>query len=165
MNTKKEKAFTLVELAVVLLIIGILAGVVLRNIGSQSVQARDTKRIATLRNISTYLVQYFAKYGYYPTSTTETALYNALVQAGIIPASSQSDFNFPPGSEFSYVYCSDVGNTNEPNHFMMRVKLEQSATQAPQTYASSQSIPSGWSCSSNVSNWCDTSSKYYCEGQ
>jgi general secretion pathway protein G len=65
-----KKGFTLIEMAVVLLIIGILAGIVLRNIAGQTPIARDTRRVGDLRNTAAYLATYLAKFGQFPTTTT-----------------------------------------------------------------------------------------------
>lgn len=49
----KQKGFTLIELLVVIAIIGLLAAIVLVNTKSTNMKARDVKRIADLRQIST----------------------------------------------------------------------------------------------------------------
>ncbi|PIS08253.1 hypothetical protein COT76_02470, partial [Candidatus Berkelbacteria bacterium CG10_big_fil_rev_8_21_14_0_10_33_10] len=51
--------FTLIELLVVIAIIGILAGVVVVNVGSAQAKARDAKRISDMKAIQTALEMYY----------------------------------------------------------------------------------------------------------
>ncbi len=62
----KRNAFTLVELLVVIAIIGLLATVAVIALGSARAKARDSKRIADVRNIQSALEQYFSDAGSYP---------------------------------------------------------------------------------------------------
>ena len=165
-----KKGFTLIEMTVVLLIIGILAGIVLRNIGGQAIQARDAKRVSDLRILANYLAQYMAKIGQFPTSsaasTNWTPLNNALRNAGI-----NVNLPTPPTGE-AYVYypCCDMPSCSPSslaNHFVLRARLEQTLTQAPRVYEGtydSQTFPVSWTCSapSGFSFDCRASQGYYC---
>jgi len=166
-----KKGFTLIEMSVVLLIIGILAGIVLRNIGGQSIQARDTKRVADLRVLSNYLAQYLAKQGQFPSSADTSGswsnLNTAFANAGISVNLPQP----PSGEAYVYFPCSDMGTPGQANvvtnHFILRARLEQSQTQNPRVYEgtySSSSAPSGWTCSApnNVSFNCEATNRFYC---
>jgi general secretion pathway protein G len=164
-----KKGFTLIEMAVVLLIIGILAGIVLRNIGGQSIQARDTKRVADLRILTNYLAQYLAKQGQFPNTPANSnnwaPLRTAFESAGIyvnLP-------NPPAGAPYEYIPCTDAGAGGVTNHFILRTQLEQSITQAPRAYEgtyNNSSVPSGWSCTGwSGSCLADASNRYYCVTQ
>jgi prepilin-type N-terminal cleavage/methylation domain-containing protein len=63
---KSQKGFTLVEMVIVIAVIGTLMGLVFN--GTQSIQAnaRDTKRIADLKKVQTYLELYYNKCNHYP---------------------------------------------------------------------------------------------------
>ena len=68
-----SKGFTLVELLVVIAIIGVLATLVLLQLGTARARARDTKRIADVNQIRTAVEQYFEDHnGNYPTDLYST---------------------------------------------------------------------------------------------
>jgi type II secretion system protein G len=70
-NTQKNASagFTLIEILVVMVIIGILAVLGVGNFQSSQQKARDSARKSDLRNIVTSLEVYFNDYGSYPVST------------------------------------------------------------------------------------------------
>lgn len=61
-----SKGFTLIELLVVIAIIGVLASTVLASVNSARIKARDARRKADLRQITTALELYYDTYGAYP---------------------------------------------------------------------------------------------------
>jgi prepilin-type N-terminal cleavage/methylation domain-containing protein len=75
MNIRKNKGFTLVELLVVISIIGVLATLVLLQLGTARARARDTKRITDVNQIRTAVEQYFEDNGgTYPTGITDALI-------------------------------------------------------------------------------------------
>ncbi len=62
-----KKAFTLVEMLIVVIIIGILMGALLPKLKGAQERARDTARKANLTTLSTALQMYFNDEGIYPT--------------------------------------------------------------------------------------------------
>ena len=78
MKTKvlSSKGFTLVELLVVISIIALLSTIAAVSLGSARTKARDTSRIATMKQLSTALEQFYSdKGGYPPTNGVITATY------------------------------------------------------------------------------------------
>lgn len=62
----KRKGFTLIELLVVVAIISLLSSIIVSNITTARMKARDARRIQDFRQLSTALELYFNKYGTYP---------------------------------------------------------------------------------------------------
>ena len=80
MKLNMKKAFTLVEMLIVVIIIGILMAALLPRLKGAQERARDTARKANLSQISTALEMYFNDYGEYPAGVNCTKdLNSALV--------------------------------------------------------------------------------------
>jgi prepilin-type N-terminal cleavage/methylation domain-containing protein len=67
-----QKGFTLIELLVVVAIIGLLSSVVLISLNTARSKARDAKRLADIRQVSSALEIYFNDNGSYPVATAWT---------------------------------------------------------------------------------------------
>jgi prepilin-type N-terminal cleavage/methylation domain-containing protein len=67
---KQNKGFTLIELLIALTIIAILSGAALAALTGFRASARDTRRIADLQNMQSYLELYFNRCGRYPGDAT-----------------------------------------------------------------------------------------------
>jgi len=67
-KNKKQKGFTLLELLVVIGIIGLLASIIVVNLTGARRRARDTKRIADVRQLQTAAEDYYGKNGKYPST-------------------------------------------------------------------------------------------------
>jgi len=68
MFKQKQKAFTLIELLVVIAIIGILATLAVVSLQQARQNARDSKRMADMKQLHTALELFANKYGRYPTT-------------------------------------------------------------------------------------------------
>ncbi len=64
---KKQDGFTLLELLIVVVIIGILAVLIIPNLTSGPQRARDAQRKSDLRNVKTALETYFNDANAYPS--------------------------------------------------------------------------------------------------
>ncbi len=66
-SLKKQRGFTIVELLIVIIVIGILATLVLVTYAGVQAKARDSKRQTDIDAIDSHLETFYAQYGFYPT--------------------------------------------------------------------------------------------------
>ena len=119
---REQKGFTLVELLVVIAIIGVLATLVLLQLGSARARARDTKRIADVNQIRTAVEQYFEDHGgKYPTDIYAAA------PNGLEPTYITRMPYDPLDSTKKYGYGYDVNTNGDPVKYQIYTQLEQSA--------------------------------------
>lgn len=71
-SLKKQRGFTLVELLIVIIIIGILATLVIVTFTGVQAKARDSKRQTDIGALDSHLEAFFAENSYYPTVTDLT---------------------------------------------------------------------------------------------
>lgn len=100
---KKQEGFTLLELLIVIVIIGILALLIVPNVVSAPKKSRDTKRKTDLREVKNSLEAYRIDKGDYPADLA------ALVTAGELKAVPTDPKNTSP---YVYTYTPSNSNTN-----------------------------------------------------
>src|SRR5258708_5121737 len=86
-----QDGFTLIEIMVVILILGLLATIVVQSLRGAANKAKNTKAQADLAEIKTALDRYYLDNGYYPT--TDPGL-NALVSP---PTNGRGPANYERG--------------------------------------------------------------------
>jgi len=113
-----KKGFTLIELLVVIAIIGLLSTLAVVALGSARVKARDSKRLADLKQVQTALELYYTDKDAYPTAAAAVTLGDAthacLNASGFAASGCASPYMglvpTDPGSN-SYSYVSADGTT------------------------------------------------------
>lgn len=65
---KKQQGFTIVELLIVIVVIGILATLVIVTFTGIQRRARDTQRQTDINAIQSHVEAFYADHGYYPTT-------------------------------------------------------------------------------------------------
>lgn len=145
-----RKAFTLIELLIVLAIIGILGTIVTLGVATALARARDGKKIANLNEIKKAVQAYYAAHGYYPnvaaggSCATQTCVngdgYEALKT---ILGDENLMNNLPPTSD-GYRYCSS--ETSNSQEYVLRVPLEAQNQILDATVDFDGTFYSHWSC-------------------
>ena len=104
---KKKTAFTLIELLVVIAIIGILSTLAVVAIQSARSKARDSKRIADVKQMQTALELYFNDNGSYPTSITSTIATAGVVYMTSVPSAPTPADGSCNNTTNAYTYASN----------------------------------------------------------
>lgn len=86
----KDRGFTIVELLIVIVIIGILAALVIVVYNGIQARARDSSRMTSMKNIEKALALYYSDNGGYPTCTNTTYVPGATIGACALSSISAS---------------------------------------------------------------------------
>lgn len=85
---RKQSGFTIVELLIVIVVIGILAALVLVTFSGVQQKARNTERTTDIKAVASHLETYNAEKGYYPeVGDMNTASFLSTELKGLDPAS------------------------------------------------------------------------------
>ncbi len=123
-----EKGFTLIEMVIVIVVIGILMGLTFNGIGGLQANARDTRRTSDLKQVQSYLELYFNKCGIYPGpndcnpagndpaswAAFQTVVESTVADTGDIPNDPKIGFNYSyyvAADNLSYVIRADMEKT------------------------------------------------------
>jgi type II secretion system protein G len=110
---KKQSGFTLLELLIVIVIIGILALLIIPNISSAPKKARDTQRKTDLRAAQKALEEYYVSNQAYPIQASATVITTALtsLSTGSAPPLKTIPVDPKNVSPYTYLYTSTDGQT------------------------------------------------------
>lgn len=120
---KRNQGFTIVELLIVIVVIGILALLVITTYSGIQAKARNSKRQTDIQSIQTQVEAFFSQNGYYPSLTdlnSSTWLgtnmksldQNALVDPSN-PTQSKTLASSPAAKQYSYQVTDSSGNSCE----------------------------------------------------
>lgn len=113
-----SRGFTLVELLVVIAIIGVLATLVLIQLGTARARARDAKRIADISQYRTAIELYFDDNGAYPINIEDQIILGPYFSSTNLPKDPST------GLRYGYAY-----NVNPPRYHIY-AELERRNIQA-----------------------------------
>jgi prepilin-type N-terminal cleavage/methylation domain-containing protein len=120
---KRNKGFTIVELLIVIVVIGILALLVITTYSGIQAKARNSKRQTDIQSLQTQLEAFFSQNGYYPNltqnmnnagwlSTNMKSLdQNALIDPSN-PTQSKTLLAAPAAKSYSYAVTESDGTTS-----------------------------------------------------
>lgn len=117
-----SKGFTIVELLIVIVVIGILALLVITTYSGIQAKARNSKRQTDIQSIQTQLEAFFSQNGYYPSltnlndSTWLNTNMKSLDQNALIdpsnPTNSKTLAGTPTAKQYSYKVTQSDGTTS-----------------------------------------------------
>lgn len=141
-----SQGFTLIELLVVIAIIAILSSVVLFSLNDARASARDTRRIADLRQIQLKLEDYYNDNDEYPADASAGACDNAEASGGLLEDLGLAGAGDPGSTTYGY------GADGTGQSYVLRATLENTDHNA----LSSDSDGTILNCD------CADASGYYC---
>ena len=120
---RSEQGFTLLELLVVIVIIGILALLIIPNLTSAPKKARDVQRKTDLRAVQKSLEEYYVSNNAYPVTTTFTALSTSLVpsimRALPVDPSTGNPVYYYSGTATAYTLKGCLENTGDAGQYVL----------------------------------------------
>ncbi len=143
-DRKNQKGFTIVELLIVIVVIGILATLVIVTFSGIQQKARNTKRQTDINAIDSTVEAYFAQNGYYPTLTNmndptfRTANLKGFDPAALQDPSGSSQTLAATTSSTQYGYAAtpancDNGANGQCTAFSVTATLEGGGTYSKQS--------------------------------
>lgn len=95
---KKQSGFTIVELLIVIVVIGILAAIVITTYAGIQSKARDAKRISDISTLQTEIEAFYTQNGYYPSNADMNNASWRATNMKSLPNSTMVDPSAPSGT-------------------------------------------------------------------
>ncbi len=120
---KQNRGFTIVELLIVIVVIGILALLVITTYSGIQAKARNSKRQTDVQSLQTHLESFFSQNGYYPSltdmntaswlSTNMKSLDQTALTDPSNPTQSTTLLAAPAAKSYAYAVTDSSGNSCE----------------------------------------------------
>ncbi|HBV01424.1 MAG TPA: hypothetical protein DEF00_03475 [Candidatus Taylorbacteria bacterium] len=133
-SSKNSRGFTLIELLVVIAIIGILSSVVLASLNSARTKARDTRRVADLKQIQIAMELYYDANGSYPVALSSLVGSGSGASLPVLPTD--------PKDQSAYKFSWDP--LASPTKYHLGATMEQTMTQTTLDTADSDANSTAW---------------------
>ena len=147
-SLKKQKGFTLVELLIVIIIIGILATLVIVTFSGVQAKARDSQRQTDINALNSHVQAFYAEHGWYPTvaqindATWRSTNMQGLDPDALLAPNSTTPIDAATSTTAKYQYkptedaagttaCTATGTADDQlcTHFSLSALLEATNTQ------------------------------------
>jgi prepilin-type N-terminal cleavage/methylation domain-containing protein len=116
---KRNQGFTIVELLIVIVVIGILALLVITTYSGIQAKARNSKRTSDIKSLQTHIEAFFQANGYYPSRTDMngdawlTTNMKSLDKNSLIDPKNPTQSNDLAASPAASVYSYEVTNSSD----------------------------------------------------
>jgi general secretion pathway protein G len=126
---RKQSGFTLLELLIVIVIIGILALIIVPGLASGPKRARDAQRKSDLRAVKNALETYFNDNNSYPSASTTavTPATDATISGALVPNYMKVIPDDPKGGSAHYNYTCTTVTSGTCTAFKLDADLENTS--------------------------------------
>lgn len=104
--SKNKKAFTLIEMVVVIAIIGILSTMILTSVGNIRKSSVDSRRKSNLENVRGAITMYYSAKSAWPTSTNWSTLVSNITTPGYLADNIVQDDDGDSVNDYDVTTCS-----------------------------------------------------------
>lgn len=108
---KNQKGFTIIELLIVIVIIGILVALALPNLFAAQARGRDSDRKADIKTLQTSLETYYNDNGSYPESLADL---DPAPAADVLADKKGNNYTYTSDGD-TYTLSTTLENTNDPD--------------------------------------------------